>query len=71
MNGEIERMGGLKIKTQDQQRCFAASDCSAIRDFLAAIVEMTDAAAKIDKRSIVRPGVTLKTEARRLLKRIK
>ena len=48
----------------------SVSDCSAIRDFISAIVEMTDGAADINKRSIVKPGVTLRTEARRLLQRI-
>lgn len=42
-----------------------------VKNFLEALVEMTEGAADIDKKSIVRPGVTLRREAKILLERIK
>lgn len=40
-----------------------------VMDFLSALVDITNGNADINKRSIVRPGVTLKREASRLLKK--
>ena len=43
---------------------------SAIRDakeFIASIVEMTDGAADINKRSLIKPGITIRREAGRIL----
>ena len=39
------------------------------KEFLAALVEMTEGNADLDKRSIVKPGVSLRAEARRLCER--
>lgn len=38
-----------------------------VKDFIAGIVEMTEGNADIDKRSIIKPGVTIRREAKRLL----
>jgi hypothetical protein len=47
----------------------ACSTCPAL-ELVRAIVEMTEGQADIDKRSIVRPGVTLGRESRRILARL-